>query len=134
MSIVAGDVVVGTVPVVLAICPVVLVVVRDEVAQGKAVMRRHEVDAGIGLSPIRLVEIGGASEAIAQVGDPALVAMPEVADAIAELPIPFRPTRGKSADVVAVLADIPRLRNQLYPGQHRILVDSIEERSLTVDV
>src|SRR5215203_5772724 len=111
MSIVAGDVVVGTVSVVFAIRPIVLVVVGDEVAQGEAVVRGHEVDAGEGLPPVRLVEVGGAGEAIAHVGNPAVVAAPEVARAIAEFSVPFGPSSGESADVVAVLADIPWLRD-----------------------
>src|SRR3954451_18608486 len=98
-----------------------LVVVGDEVTQGEAVVGGHEVDAGEGLPPVRLVEVGGAGEAIAHVGDPALVPAPEVARTVAVLPVPFRPTGGEPADVVAVLADIPWLRDQLYPGQHRIL-------------
>src|SRR5215207_4064409 len=85
MSVVAGDVVVGAVSIVLAIRPVVLAIVGDEVAQGEAVVGSHEVDAGVGLSPIRLVKIGGAGEPIAHVGDPAFVAAPEVAGAVAVL-------------------------------------------------
>src|SRR5215207_6748947 len=57
-----------------------------------------------------------------------------MAGAVAVLAVPLRPSGGESANVVAVLADIPRLRDQLYPGQDRILVDGVEERSLTVDV
>src|SRR5215207_562973 len=116
LSIVARDVVVGTVSILLAIGPIVLVVVGDKVAQGEAVVCSHEVDAGEGLPPVRLVEVGGASEAIAHVGNPAVVTAPEVTRAIAVFSVPFGPAGGKSANVVAVLADIPWLRDQLHLG------------------
>src|SRR5215204_2222335 len=102
VSIVGGDVVVGPVSIVLAVRPVVLVVVGDEITQGEAVVRGHEVDAGEGLSPVRLVEIGGTGEPIAHVSYPALVAAPEVARAVAVLSVPFGPAGGKLANVVAV--------------------------------
>src|SRR5829696_3711742 len=78
-AVIAGDVVVGTVSIVLPIHPIVLVVVGDEVAQGEAVMRGYEVDAGEGLSSVRPIEIGRTGEAIAHIGNPTLVAAPEMA-------------------------------------------------------
>src|SRR5215207_2661110 len=89
MSVIAGDVVVGTVSISLTICPVDLVFVGDEVAQGEAVVGGDKVDAGVGLSPIRLIKIRGAGEPIAHVSDPALVAAPEVAGAVAVLAVPL---------------------------------------------
>src|SRR5215203_5250681 len=58
MPVITGDAVIGTVSIILTIRPVVLVIVGDEVAQGEAVVGGHEIDAGVGLAPVRLVEIG----------------------------------------------------------------------------
>jgi len=45
----------------------VLLVVADEVAEGEAVMRGDEIDAGVGAASVVLVEVAGAGEAIAEV-------------------------------------------------------------------
>src|SRR5215210_5034523 len=95
LSVVTGDIVVGTVSIVLAICPIVLLVVGDKVTQSEAVVRGYEVDAGEGVSPVRLVEVGGTGKPIAHVGNPTLVAAPEVARAVTVLSIPFGPAGGK---------------------------------------
>src|ERR1700681_2029362 len=64
---VPGVVVVGPVLIVFPICDVVLVVVAHQVMQGKTVMRGDEVDGGIRLAAVVLVEIAAARDAVSEV-------------------------------------------------------------------
>ena len=50
------------------------------------------------------------------------------------LPFHSRPQRREVADLVAALADVPRLGDQLDLGHHRVLLDQVEERGQPVDV
>ena len=62
----------------------------------------------------------------------AAVALPEPAHAIAVLAVPLRPADGKVADLVAALAQVPRLGDELHLAEHGILVNDIEERAQLV--
>ena len=62
------------------------------------------------------------------------LAAPEVADGVAVLAVPLRPQRREAADLVAALADVPRLGDQLDLADHRVLVDQVEERREPVDL
>ena len=57
-AVVPRQVVIVTVPVVLAVGLVVLLVVADQIVQGKPVVGGDEVDAGVGPAAVSLVEIG----------------------------------------------------------------------------
>ena len=59
---------------------------------------------------------------------------PEVAHGVAVDPVPLRPEHREVADLVAARADVPRLRDQLHLGEHRVLVDRVEEGREAVDV
>jgi hypothetical protein len=107
-------------PVVFAVCPVVLVVIRNEIVQREAVVRGHEVDARERLPPVCLVEVGRSRKAVSHISDPALVAAPEVTHTVAVFPIPLRPAGWKFPDVVAILSDVPRLGDQLHGGEDGI--------------
>ena len=122
------------VAVVLAVGLVVLLVVRDQIAQREAVVRGDEVDAGVGAPRGALVEVGAAGEAGAEFRQRLVAAAPEVAHRVAVLAVPLGPQRREVADLVAPFADVPRLRDQLDPVDHRILLDEIEERAEAIDV
>ena len=64
----------------------------------------------------------------------ARVAAPEVPHRVAIHPVPLGPENREIADLVAALADVPRLGDQLHLGEDRILVDDVEERREAVDV
>ena len=89
------------------------------------------IDAN-GFRPSRLVEVARAGEARGELADVALAA-PEVAHRVAVHPVPLGPEHREVADLVAALADVPRLRDQLHLGEDRILVDDVEEGREPVD-
>ncbi len=97
-------------------------------------MRRDEVDARVRLAPVALVEIAGAGEPVPQLrGDP-LRPVPEAADGVAVAPVPLRPQDREVADLVAPLAQVPRLGDELGAREHGVLVDDVEEGGELVDV
>ena len=126
-------VVVGAVAVVLAVRVVVLLVVRDEVAQREAVVRGDEVDRRERPLAVALVEIRRAAEARRELRD-ADRAAPEVAHRVAVDAVPLRPEDREVADLVAAGPDVPRLGDQLHLGEQRVLVDDVEERGEAIDV
>ena len=127
-------VVVGAVAVVLAVGLVVLVVVADQVVQREAVVAGDEVDAGVGLAAVVLVEVAAAGQPRGELGGGAAVALPEAADAVAVLAVPLGPEHREVADLVAARAEVPRLGDQLDLREDRVLVDDVEERAQPVDL
>ena len=121
------------VAVVLAVGLVVLVVVRDEVAQREAVVGGDEVDRRRRPPGVGLVQVGAAGEAVAELGQRRRLAAPEVADRVAVAAVPLRPQRREVADLVAALADVPRLGDQLDLRDDGVLLDEVEERRQPVD-
>jgi len=63
-----------------------------------------------------------------------VLAPPVVAHGVAVLAVPLRPQRGEVAHLVAALADVPRLGDQLHLRDDRVLLDQVEERRQPVDV
>ena len=120
--------------VVLAVGLVVLLVVGDEVVQREAVVGGDEVDAGEGAAARAAVEVAAAGEAVAELGQGLVLAPPEVAHGVAVLAVPLRPQRREVADLVAALADVPRLGDELDLADDRVLLDEVEERRQPVDV
>src|SRR5262249_49541638 len=110
------EVVVRPVLIVLAIGLVVLDVVADEVGEGEAVVGRDEVDAGVGPTAALLVEIARAREPVAELRHLPLVALPVAAYGVAVLSVPFGPPYREIADLIAALAEIPGLGDQLDLG------------------
>ena len=70
------------------------------------------IDA-VGRRRVGLVQVGAAGEAVAELGERRRLAAPEVADRVAVAAVPLRPQRREVADLVAALADVPRLGDQL---------------------
>ena len=52
---------------------------------------------------------------------------------VAVLAVPFRPQHGEVAHLVAAVAKVPRLGDQLDLRDHRVLVDDVEEGPQLVD-
>src|SRR5581483_11786157 len=97
------------VAVLLAVRLVVLLVVRDEVREREAVVGGREVDAVVRLAAVGLIEVRASREPRGELRQAVLLAAPEVAHRIAVLPVPLRPERLEVPDLVAALADVPRL-------------------------
>ena len=103
--------------------------------QREAVVRGDEVDAGVRprgrccrtdpLEPVRRRAKSPISAA---------VAFPVRAHRVAVLVVPLGPADREVADLVAALAQVPRLGDQLDLRQHRVLAQDVEERAETVDV
>jgi hypothetical protein len=107
----------------------VLVVVGDEVAQREPVVRGDDVDGRRRPAPAAAEEVPRPGRTGRGLRERAVDAAPEVAHGVAEAPVPLRPQRGEPAEVVAVgLTDVPGLGDELDLGEHRVLVDKIEER------
>ena len=62
------------------------------------------------------------------------LAAPEVAHRVAVAAVPLRPQRREVADLVAALADVPRLGDELHLADDRVLLDEVEERRQPVDL
>ena len=88
---VPAQIVIGTVAVVLAIGLVVLVVVRDQVVEGKAVMAGHEIDALLGFALLVTVNVGAAQDPCGHAGHRAVVASQETPHVVAEPAVPLLP-------------------------------------------
>jgi hypothetical protein len=86
-----------------------------------------EVNAGGGPSVITLVEIGAAGEAQGKFSDHAVGTAPKIPHAIAVFTVPFRPAGRKFPHLITAFPNIPRLGDEFYLRDYRILVDDIEE-------
>ncbi len=116
---------------VLAVLPVgvvVLLVVADQVPQREAVVGHHEVDRGR-RPPVGVrVEVGRAGDPGRELTEGSGLPAPVVAHRIAVLAVPLAPQRREVADLVAAVPEVPGLRDQLDLGDHRVLLDDVEER------
>ena len=97
-------------------------------------MRGHEVDARVGAPAAGLVEVAGAGDTRRELREAPLVAAPERPHAVAVLTVPLRPSHRKVPDLVAALAQVPRLGDQLHLGERRVLLHDVEERGEPVDL
>ena len=97
-------------------------------------MRGDEVDAGVGPPAAGLVQVARAREPRGQLRDLLGVAAPEPPDAIAVLAVPLGPPDREVPDLVAALAQVPWLGDQLDLGQFGVLLDDVEEGPQTVHV
>src|SRR5687768_5484923 len=113
---------------------VVLLVVRNQIAQGEPVVRGNEVHARVRPPAVVFIEIRAAGEAAGEFAERATLPTPVVAYGVAIAPVPFTPTDGKIAHLVAARPDVPRFGDQLDAAQRRILVNDVEERRQPVNV
>ena len=98
---------------------VLLGVVEIQVVQREAVVRDHEVDRVPWLASIVAIQVRRSGESIGQFPrrhhrHAQLVLL--LAQRVAENAVPFRPARGKAANLVGVAADGPRLGDQVDAG------------------
>src|SRR5262249_45976143 len=108
--------------------------VADEIFEGEAVMRGDEVDRRVRPPPVALVQIARAGETEAEIAHLTALAFPERAERVAVTPVPLGPAHRKVPDVVAALADVPGLGDELHLRDDRILMDDREEARELVDL
>ncbi len=96
--------------------------------QREAVVAGDEVDRGQRAAAVVLVEVGGAGQPGGELGERARLAPPQVPDRVPVLAVPLGPQRREVAHLVAALAHVPRLGDQLHLGDHRVLLHQVEER------
>ena len=95
--------------------------------------RGDEVDARVRAPAAALVEVARAGEAPRELADEAAVAFPVRAHRVAVLVVPLGPAGREIADLVAALAEVPRLGDQLDLRDHGVLAHDVEERAEAVD-
>ena len=115
------------VSIVLAVRFVVLFVVAHEVFEREPVVRGDEVDARVGTAAIARVQIARAGDPVRELADQPALAFPDRAHDVAVLAVPLGPAHGEVADLIAALAQVPGLCDQLHLRQHRVLVNDVEE-------
>ncbi len=125
--VVVGPVVIRPVVALFTVGLVVLLVVADEVGQGEPVVGGHEVDARHRTAGVGLVQVARSCEALRELAQRGRLAAPEVPDGVAVLAVPLRPDGREVAHLVAALADVPGLRDQLDLADDRVLLDDVEE-------
>mmetsp|Transcript_94450 Transcript_94450/g.291169 ORF Transcript_94450/g.291169 Transcript_94450/m.291169 type:complete len:294 (+) Transcript_94450:1174-2055(+) len=102
-----------------------LLVVRDQVTEGEAVVGGHEVD-GVARAPaILLVEVRAAADARGKVALHAPVALDEPPHRVAELAVPLREARGPAgrelSHEVPAIAAVPGLSDELHVLQEGVV-------------
>ena len=131
-AVVPGKVGVGAVAVVLGVGLVVLVLVRNQIGQGEAVMRGDEVDAAR-RAPFGGEDILGAGEPGGEFGQGSTIATPETSGGVAEPVVPFTPMGREAAELVTAGANIPGFGDQLQIAQHGILGNRRQQRGCGVE-
>ncbi len=130
---VPGQVIAGPVLVVFVVVLVVLLVVRHQVAQGEAVVGSDEVDRRIRPATTVVEHVARAGHACGEIGQLALVALPEGAHGVTEAVVPLSPAGCEIAHLVTTRATVPWLGNQLDLTQQRVLAAGHQEAvTLTV--
>src|SRR5262245_33699396 len=132
MAAIVALVVVGAVAIVLAIGEIVLLVIGKQVGERETVMHGDVVDGSTGGAALMTEEVGGRRHPAGDFTDQTAFAAPVTPQRAAVAVVPFRPLRGKLADLVAAEADIPGLGDELDLRQHRILADCGEEAARTI--
>ena len=85
-----------------------------------------------GRRPSLEVQVAGAGQPGGELGQRGVLAAPEIAHRVPVLAVPFRPQRREVPDLVAALAHVPRLGDELDLGDDRVLLDHVEERGQPV--
>ena len=114
---VPASVVVGTVAVVFAVRFVVLVIVRDEVVEGEAVVTRHEIDALLSLAFLMTVNCRATEQAVGKASHRILFAAKKAPNIVSKPPVPLLPTVADEAADLVEAGRIPGLGDELRPRQ-----------------
>ena len=101
--------------IVFPVVGVMLLVVRHQVIQRKAVMGGDEINAGPGATPAQIVQVTGSEQTGGKVVRD-VVPLPVLAYGVSVFVVPFTPARRKTAHLIAAGADIPGFTNQLQSG------------------
>ncbi len=130
-AVVPGAIRVGPIPVVLAVRLVVLLLVRDEVGEGEAVVRHDEVDAFRGR--------GGAGKQVARarhagrdLAAHAGIAAPETARRVAEAVVPFGEGGAKGPEPIAAGAEVPGLGDEASAAENGVFGERLEKKSVGI--
>ena len=122
-----AEIVIRSIPIVLAVGLIMLVVVTDKVFHGESVMRSHIIDTGR-RQPFACAEkILRSHEMLCEFSQRRPLMQPERAHTIAKLVIPFKPSERKTAQLIPLRSQIPGLGNQFDAGQYRIPGNRPEE-------
>src|SRR5215470_18200191 len=132
MAAIVALVVVGAVAIVLAIGEIVLFVIGKQVRKRETVMHGDVVDGSARIAALTTEEVGGRRHAARDFADETAFTAPVTPQRAAVAVVPFRPLRGKLADLIAAEADFPGFGDELDLRQHRILADRGEEAARAV--
>src|SRR5207302_5460112 len=110
---VAAEVLIRAVAIAVAVRLIVLAFVAHQVVQREPVVRGDEVDAGVGSTAARLIEVARPREPRGQLRDLAEVATPESADRVAIFAVPFGPAHREVPHLIATAAEVPWLGDEL---------------------
>ena len=91
-AVVFAEVVVCPIPVVFAICFIVLVAIAHQIVQSEPIVAGDEVDAAFWAFARLGVDIGAATDAAGKQTNHPIIATPESPNLISEPVVPFRPT------------------------------------------
>ena len=113
----------------LAVGLVVLFIVGNQIVQSKTVMGGDEVDAGEGQPGGLFIKVRTAGDAGCELTQGLLLPAPEITDAVAVFAVPFGPYRRKVADLVAALAHVPGLGDELDLADDGVLLNDVEKNA-----
>src|SRR5437868_14815917 len=91
------------------------------------------IDTGARRAATMIEQVGRAGHAARYFADQAAFAAPVSPHGAAVAVIPFRPLRGKRADLIAAEPQIPGLGNKFDRGENRVLPDRREEPAVAVN-
>src|SRR4051812_13146579 len=96
-------------------------------------MGGDKIDARPWLTPALVEEIARSRDPFCEIRQHAGIALPEGPHRVAKFVVPFRPSRRKSANLIAPRTDVPRFSNQLDARKHRVLAASIQKTASFVE-
>ena len=112
----------------LAVFFVVLVVIRDDVVQCKAVVTRDEIDTLLELALLSTIDTWAAKQTICCASDRIIRTPEEVADIVAKPVVPLPPAvTDKGADLIESCR-VPRLGDHFCACERRIGLDVPKHR------
>src|ERR1700704_2577134 len=124
---------IGAVTVVLAVRLIVLALIADQIGKSEPIVDRDVVDARAGTAGVMVEQMRGTRHAAAEVSEEFAVTPPIAPQRAAKLIVPLGPAGRKSAHLIAARAEIPRLGNELYSSQDRILPDRSEKGRTAIE-
>ena len=129
-----ASVVIGSIAVAFAVFFVVLVVVRDEVVQRKAVVAGYEVDTLLGFAFFVTIDAWASEKPVGHASDRMLCSAEEVADIIAKSAVPLLPAVSDETAHLIQAGRIPGLGDHLRAGERRIGFDVPQHRRVGHDM